>query len=222
MSRTFVAAALCILALSSCSNSSGSGGASTTGSIIPMVIGNTWVMDTTIYDASGNGRAGGTDSLKIRTSTLSPKDHSTYFDLGYYWLMRTNDGVYFAAPPNYYNAYRYFKYPANPGEKFREHDDFHPMAMPLPSKPDSIATLGSDYRVTSNSVPVTVAAGTFNCYQYTANWYEVHSGTVFQREVFYLCPNTGYVRTEFYSIDPSNTSTLKLRTRVDLRSVKLN
>lgn len=187
-----------------------------------MTIGNYWVLDSTLYDASGASHAGGTDSIKIKSSTISPKDGSTYFDMKYYWLMPTNVGVYIAAPPNFYNAYRYFKYPANPGEIFRDHTDYMTMSFPITSKPDSIATMVSNYVVQKNSVSVTVAAGTFNCYEYQTDWKEVRGNATLQRDIYYLCPNVGYVRIEHYSIQGADISTLHLRSRVDLRSYSVH
>jgi hypothetical protein len=217
MRTLLLATVLACIGLSACSDSSGNGGSTSAGSIIPLAINNKWVLDSTLFDVSGASHAGGTDSIKITSSTISPKDGSTYFDLKYFWLMGTNVGVYIAAPPNFYNAYRYFKYPANAGETFRDHTDYKTMPFPIASKPDSIATLVSDYAVVTNSTPITVKAGTFNCYEYRADWKEVRGGAILQRDIYYLAPNTGFVRTEHYSIEGAG-STLYLRSRVDLRS----
>jgi hypothetical protein len=222
MTRALVLFAVLSIALSSCSNSSGGGAIQTSDPLIPMIIGNYWVMDTTFFDASGSSHAGGEDSIKVLSSTVSPKDHSTYFNLTYYWLRVSTDGLYYAAPPSFYYAYRFFKYPASPGDIFRDHNDVNFMPFPVPSKPDSVAALYSNYTLKTNSVSVTTPAGTFNCYDYVANWSEGATGKIYQREEFFLAPGIGFVRTDHYSVIAPDNTQLKLRTRVDLKAYKLN
>lgn len=210
------------IALASCSSSSTSGDTTSAGSLIPLFIGNYWVTDSTVYDANGAAHAGGEDSIKVLGSTISPKDGSTYFNLKYFWVMKTNTGLFTASPPNFYNAYLFFKYPANPGETFREHSDIIYMPFPTPSKPDSITTIFSDYKVTSNGTPITVPAGSFSCYEYTAVWNQGGTGKPYQKDVYYFAPGVGFIRTEHYSVIAPDNTQLKIRSRVDLKAFKVH
>lgn len=154
--------------------------------IIPLKIGNTWLMHYTGYDTTGITRGAIDDTFKITTDTVVAGDtwysiSSTVFSTLY--LTNKSDGIWTSGSST--APCLIFKYPANVGDNWNAQVD--------PSTTFQIS-------LQSKTISVTVPKGTYTCYEYRL----ITNSQPYLD--LYLSPGVGFVAMDVYSSTNSGRS----------------
>jgi hypothetical protein len=173
-----------VFTLSSCSKSNPTG-ASGSQQILPLKLGNTWLMQYTVYDTTGAVEGMIYDTATVVTDTVISGVtwyHISSKVFGGGLTADKSDGLweYTSSTPSLF-----FKYPANVGDTWNA-----PM------------NASSTYQITleSDSASVTVPKGTYTCCDYQLL---LNSQPAVEA---YLCPGVGFVAIDVYSITKSGRS----------------
>ena len=185
-----------MLALAACTNGDspiGTSGFSGTG-IIPLKLGNSWQYFATQYDASGSEIWSFPYHLQILEDTLLDYE-SCYFITGRTLVVNRDDGLWgfdLGKP----DQYLVLKYPVSRGYTY-----------------STGAQREYSITVRSTDTTVTVAAGTYSCYEYVARHVEgaeIHA---------YVAPQKGIVLAESYN--PRQSGGTYLASRAVLMAMHL-
>ena len=142
-------------------------------SIIPLAVGNQWIMQTSYFDTLGNLSSTNQDTIKVIGDTII-QGQKYYVMLNLYsltFMSNRNDGIYVLDVNNYQSS-MFLKYPAVPNDSY---------------------SLGSThFAIASTDTLISVPKGNFHCYQYSLS----DSGVIIPVYGYYS-PGIGYVQQEF-------------------------
>ena len=142
-------------------------------SIIPLAVGNQWVMQTSYFDTLGNLSSTSQDTIKVIGDTII-QGQKYYVMLNLYaltYMSDRNDGIY-VLDVNDYQSSMFLKYPA--------------------VRNDSYSLESTNYSIASTDTMISVPKGNFHCYQYSL------SASGINIPVYdYYSPGIGYVQQEF-------------------------
>ena len=206
----------CILLFSgitvlSCHSGSGTGpGPVSTGVIVPLEAGNKWYYDKITY-TNGTQSSESVDSIQvtsdIKFNTTNNFDGYNYD--GWRYVANISDGFYhFGTDLNFNGKQLWYKYPANVGDVFRWGPQYKDLPFPTSQKPDSVTKLtANDFTVVRTNYSVTVAAGTFSCYEYKTD-YKDWTGKIMFSTIEFLAPNVGKIQEQNFTATPSSPNSL--------------
>lgn len=172
-----------VFSLSSCSKSNPTG-PSGSEQMLPLKLGDNWVMQYTFYDTTGAVAGTFNDTVTVAKDTVA--SNITWYDVSSHvingYFADESDGLWILSSSGQFLA---FKSPANVGDTWSFQTD-----------------ASTSYQVTleSNGTSVTVPKGTYTCHDYKV---AVNSGGGFE---FYMCPGVGIVALDIYSVTESGRS----------------
>lgn len=180
-------------------------GPSASSVLVPLAINNTWVYQVTDFDSTGAVSEISEYVRKLVDTTTI--DGQLYYQLDNLIGFVTNrpDGhwIFVGSPP----GWRYAKYPAFVGEII-ERDTLRDFSS------DPVEDAFVETKLVSNSVSVTVPAGTFIAYQYESIYVLVANGKPIIKEVLYMTPGVGAVRTENHNYLENGTAWVTSRSEL--------
>jgi hypothetical protein len=165
-----------VLTISSCKKSNPVSSSSSSGQILPLETGNTWVYRYTDFDTSGAAYATGYDTLVVGRDTFVGNDtwYQIRLDL---WTNKSDGAWQMAMVPDSLAPTLVFKYPADVGETWT------PQVDPWDT---------CQVSVQANNTSMTVPKGTYTCYQY--RWV-INSHLMVDD---YMCPGMGLIAMDTY------------------------
>ena len=178
-------------------NESPTEGLNSSSGILPLKIGNKWIMNVTNYDSTGAVSSTSIDTISIISDTTINSEKWYYSD---FWGLVTNrsDGLWISM---FSDQFIFFKFPISA-------NDSYTTVMDIPVK------------VISVNIQVSVPSGLYTCYQYEMSLPDPISTTNSLYIDTYLAPGKGLIKYENYQKKPDGQ--MLLTSREELKTLILN
>jgi hypothetical protein len=208
MPHRFIVVLLAVL-VAGCDSSSGP---STISVLVPLAIGNTWVYVETDFDSTGALVKTSEYIREITDTTIIEGELYYRFNTSAFATNR-HDGYWVTS--GFSPAWRYVKYPALVGE-ITDRDTLRTAII----GPDPNERVFSETILISTVTSVSVPAGTFIAYQYESIYVLESNDKPIIKDVLYMTPGVGEIKSEHYNYLEDGTAWLTDRS--ELKSYTLH
>jgi len=173
----FLVIALIVISFAGCNKSDSPVTPNEPQYLMPLAVGNYWIMVHSGFDSLGNNNYSESDTVNVTGKTTI--NGETWYHFQESVMINRTDGVYLYNSSSSESLLMY-KYPANEGEKW--------------------TTKGTEFSLLSKNENIIVPAGTFSChkYHYTDSSIDYTGDMRIFNFTDWICPGKGLIKEEIY------------------------